>query len=122
MRRTSRLLSLRLASTPSPSTRHLSSVARPIFSAHRIQSQPVRRRLFHASSSTLKGLSPSHEEPEPPKTEAGSSHVAEPAKLTTDEYHDIADQYIDTLVLKLEEMAEDASEKMEVEYSVSSHS
>jgi frataxin-like iron-binding protein CyaY len=38
--------------------------------------------------------------------------------LTTDEYHDLADQYIDTLVLKLEEMAEDAAEKLEVEYSV----
>jgi frataxin-like iron-binding protein CyaY len=38
--------------------------------------------------------------------------------LTTDEYHDLADQYIDALVLKLEEMAEDAAEKLEVEYSV----
>lgn len=37
--------------------------------------------------------------------------------MSTDEYHDIADQYIDTLVLKLEEMAEDVSEKLEVEYS-----
>ena len=48
----------------------------------------------------------------------GAGHVAQPAALTTDEYHDLADQYIDALVLKLEEMAEEAAEKLEVEYSV----
>jgi len=119
MRRTSRLLSIRLSSTHPPTTRHLSSIVRPVFSTSQRQSHALRKRPFHASASTSKGLSPSHEEPETPKTEAAgsSSHVAEPATLTTDEYHTIADQYIDTLVLKLEEMAEDASEKLEVEYS-----
>jgi len=121
MRRSSRLLTHLTSSTyTSPSsTRRLCSLVQPLSKANCTQSQSSRIRPFHVSASVSKGLSPSHEEPEPPKTEStGSSpHAAEPASITTDEYHDIADQYIDTLVLKLEEMAEDASEKLEVEYS-----
>lgn len=117
MRRTSRLLSLRLA--PSR-TGHLSSLARPVLTNNRTPSYPIPRRPYHASTPVSKGLSPSHEDPEPPNNADGeaSSHPAEPANISTDEFHDISDQYIDSLVLKLEEMAEDASEKMEVEYSV----
>jgi hypothetical protein len=68
----------------------------------------------------LRGLSPTSSEPEPPKAQyaGGATHVAEPATITTDEYHGLADQYLDTLVLKLEEMGEETSEKLEVEYSV----
>jgi hypothetical protein len=44
----------------------------------------------------------------------------EPAHIPDSEYHELADQYIDTLVLKLEEMAEEAKNGIEVEYSVGS--
>jgi hypothetical protein len=117
MRRVPRVLSVR----PSPSLpRHTLSIARPLFSCTQTQSHPIRKRPFHASATRSKGLSPTSSEPEPPKGEhaGGAGHVAQPAALTVDEYHDLADQYIDTLVLKLEEMAEDAAEKLEVEYSV----
>jgi frataxin len=120
MRRVPRVLSLRSSPSLPRSARHTLSIARPLFSCTQSQSNPIRKRPFHASATRSKGLSPTSSDPEPPKGEhAGSAgHVAQPAALTTDEYHDLADQYIDALVLKLEEMAEDAAEKLEVEYSV----
>ena len=119
MRRVPRIPSLR----PSPSlprpARHTLPIARPLLSRTQSQSNLIRKRPFHASATRSKGLSPTSSEPEPPRAQyAGAGHVAQPAALTTDEYHDLADQYIDKLVLKLEEMAEDAVEKLEVEYSV----
>jgi len=120
MRRVSRFLSARISITLPRSTRPTTSIARPILSSTQFQTSTIRRQPFHASIARPKGLSPTSEEPEPPKGEkhAGSTaHAAQPATITTDEYHDIADQYIDALVLKLEEMAEDTTEKLEVEYS-----
>lgn len=114
-----RVPSLRPSLSLPRSARHTLSIARPLLSCTQSQSNPIRKRPFHASATRSKGLSPTSSEPEPPKAQyAGAVHVAQPAALTTDEYHDLADQYIDALVLKLEEMAEDAAEKLEVEYSV----
>jgi frataxin len=120
MRRVPRSLSLRTFATLPRSTRHTVSIARPFLASSQAQSYLLRRRPFHASATSWKGLSPTSSEPEPPKGEhAGSAgHVAQPASITTDEYHELADRYIDALVLKLEEMAEESSEKLEVEYSV----
>jgi frataxin len=120
MRRVPRVLSLRPSPSLPRSARHTLSIARPLLSCTQSQSNPIRKRSFHASATRLKGLSPTSSEPEPPKGEhaGGAGHVAQPAALTADEYHDLADQYIDTLVLKLEEMAEEPTEKLEVEYSV----
>jgi frataxin len=120
MRRVPRSLPLWTSPNLPRSTRLFISVSRPLLSSHQPQLR-LPRRPFNASAVDSKGLSPTSTEPEPPKGEhaGGAGHVAQPATLTTDEYHDLADQYIDTLVLKLEEMAEEASEKLEVEYSVS---
>jgi frataxin len=120
IRRVPRVLSLRPSPSLPRSTRHTFAIARPLLSYTQSQSNQTRKRPFHASATRSKGLSPTSSEPEPPKGEhaGGAGHVAQPAALTTDEYHDLADQYIDALVLKLEEMAEEASEKLEVEYSV----
>ena len=41
----------------------------------------------------------------------GATHVAEPATITTDEYHGLADEYLDALVLKLEEMGEETAQR-----------
>jgi frataxin len=111
---------LRTFPAPPRPTRNAISIARPLLSSSPAQSHILRRRPFHASATSSKGLSPTSSEPEPPKGEpaGGAGHVAQPASITTDEYHDLANQYIDALVLKLEEMAEDSSEKLEVEYSV----
>jgi frataxin len=120
MRRVPRVPSLRPSPSLPRSARHTLSIARPLLSCTQSQSNPIRKRPFHASATRSKGLSPTSSEPEPPKAQyaGGATHVAQPAALTTDEYHDLADQYIDALVLKLEEMAEEAAEKLEVEYSV----
>jgi hypothetical protein len=120
MRRAPRVLSLRPSPSLPRSARHTLSTARPLLSCTQSQPNPIRKRPFHASATRSKGLSPTSSEPEPPRAQyaGGAGHVAQPAALTTDEYHDLADQYIDALVLKLEEMAEDVAEKLEVEYSV----
>ena len=119
MRRAPRLLFLRTSHALPRSTCQTISIARPLLPYSHSHSNAIQRHVFHASAIISKGLSPTSSEPEPPKGE-DAGHVAQPASLTTDEYHDIADQYIDTLVLKLEEMAEEASEKFDVEYSVRS--
>ena len=87
--------------------------------------QQLPRRTFHASPCPRKGLSPESEEPQAPQPErdvatGGSHHITEPADISADEYHEIADHYIDELVAELEEMAEDGGKGLEVEYSVRS--
>ena len=47
--------------------------------------------------------------------------MREPANISVDEYHEIADAYIDELVATLEEKAETAGSGYDVEYSVSSY-
>ena len=124
MRRVPRSLPLRILPPLLRSSRRRTiSIAGPLLSCAQAPSRLCRRQPFHVSATSLKGLSPTSSEPEPPKAQyaGGATHVAEPASITTDEYHDLADQYIDALVLKLEEMAEKTSEKLEVEYSVCSH-
>ena len=122
MRRAPRFLSLRASPTLPHSIRQTIPISRQTLPYAQSHSNAIRRHPFHSSAVKPKGLSPTSSDPEPPKGEhAGAAgHVAQPATLTTDEYHDIADQYIDALVLKLEEMAEQVSEKLEVEYSVRS--
>ncbi len=93
-----------------PSPRQLSRFLHPITS----------RRHFHASPQTHKGLQPDSSDPEPPKSHAGDGavHVTEPANITAEEYHEIADEYIDELVSILEEKAEAAGSGYDTEYSV----
>ena len=77
---------------------------------------------FHTTTRTFKGLQPDTDDPEPPSTEAdvagGSAHLAEPADISADEYHEIADEYIDVILGRLEALAEDLGKGLEVEYSV----
>lgn len=72
---------------------------------------------FSTSSVVSKGIQPDSAEPEPPKTEATSGSV-DAAQISDAEYHEIADQYLDTLVLSVEELSESTSDGVEVEYSV----
>jgi frataxin len=86
-------------------------------------SQPLQihkqRQPFSYTHTPRKGLQPDSEDPKPPATEDHVGHHAlEPAQIADSEYHELADQYIDALVLTLEEMAEDAKNGVEVEYSV----
>jgi frataxin len=68
-------------------------------------------------------LDPGTSDPKAPKTQSHpdiDSHTT-PADLSDSEYHEVADTYINALVLALEEKAE-ASSEIEVEYSVRSPS
>jgi len=94
----------------------LTPLLRPLSQSLRI---PAQRRPFSYTYCPRKGLQPDSEDPKPPATEDHSGHHAlEPAHIADSEYHELADQYIDTLVLTLEEMAEDVKNGLEVEYSV----
>src|SRR2546421_1785743 len=101
MRRVPRFLSLRTYTNPPSSTRHSIRTARSFLSYTHTRSSILRRQYFHTSVMRPKGLSPTSTEPEPPRVQfaGGAGHVSEPANPTTDEYHDLAHQYIDALVL-----------------------
>lgn len=78
-------------------------------------------RPFTTYQPSRKGLSPDSSDPKPPNTEDHNvgSGKQEPAHLSDAEYHEIADQYMNTLQLTLEEVADqDAQKGLEVEYSV----
>jgi frataxin len=78
---------------------------------------PVTQRHLSTTQYRSRGLSPDSTDPKPPNPESSPSLAAEPASLSDSEYHEIADQYLNNLVLALEEKAE-SSEGLEVEYSV----
>ena len=111
--RSTRNLSLR----PSSSTSTCLSI-RPS-NAHRLA--PVAYRPLTTTPYRSKGLYPDSSDPKPPKTEPTSKFHSstEPAPISESEYHEIADEYLNKLVLTLEEKAE-ASDGLEVEYAVSS--
>ncbi|KAJ9625945.1 hypothetical protein H2204_010244 [Knufia peltigerae] len=73
------------------------------------------RASFSTSRISYKGILPESSEPQPPKTD--SSHGSSPAQISDAEYHEIADQYLDTLVLALEELSESRTDGLEVEFS-----
>ncbi|KIW18224.1 iron donor protein CyaY [Exophiala spinifera] len=72
-------------------------------------------RTFSTSRVSYKGILPESSEPQPPNTD--SSPGSSPAQITDAEYHEIADQYLDTLVLALEELSESRTDGLEVEFS-----
>jgi frataxin len=76
---------------------------------------PSRSRLYHASSRRY-GMIPGSEKPEAPKTATTS---LEPANIEIEEFHKLADEYLDTLIAKLEQLQEER-EEVDVEYSVCS--
>jgi hypothetical protein len=68
-----------------------------------------------------KGILPDSSDPTPPATEPhhDNSSNTGAAQISDGEYHEIADQYLDTLVLALEELSEKSTDGLEAEYSVS---
>ena len=89
-------------------------------SATRRQSRtsPFTRTLTSSTKYRI-ALTPGSSEPDAPKTEThdDSQTTGSAAELSDGQYHDIADKYINRLLLALEEKAE-ASSDTEVEYSV----
>lgn len=79
-------------------------------------SAPGLTRQFHLSARFRKGISPESSDPEPKSLPEGG-HIAEPAPISTEDYHKIADEFIEGLVHKLEQMQEEKGD-MDCEYSV----
>lgn len=72
-------------------------------------------RNFH-SSVLLRGIMPESENP-PPKQSEESESPTVPTDITTSEFHEHADQYLDELLNRLEEKQEESPD-YDVEYSV----
>lgn len=86
----------------------------------RLAAGPISsRRRFHLSPLSCKGLQPDSSDPQPPNIETaeGTGHLCKAATISVEEYHEIADEYIEDLLLALEEQAEVAQSGYEVEYS-----
>lgn len=73
-------------------------------------------RALSTTSIQYKGITPDSEDPKPSSPEPTSTSV-EPMELTNEQYHEVADLYIDNLVAKLEQIQEER-EDVDVEYSV----
>lgn len=73
-------------------------------------------RGFHLSATFRKGISPESPDPRPESRQEGE-HVAKPAPISTEDYHKAADEYINELVHKLEQLQEEKGD-MDCEYSV----
>jgi frataxin len=73
-------------------------------------------RFFSTTKPSLKGLSPETENPQPKAPESHSA-PAGPADITIQQYDEIADQYLNALIEKLEALQEE-TEEVDVEYSV----
>lgn len=86
-------------------------------SSRRATAPRTQHASFSTSVRTQRGIQPDSAEPATPKTEAHSNNGSA-AQIREDEYHEIADQYLDGLVLALEDMSESSSEGLEVEFSV----
>jgi len=118
--RTSRSILYRTAIRPSSNATRSSANGRITPTRAR---QPLLRP-FSSTSRIHAGLMPDSEDPKEP-TSHNEHHGKEPAQLGDSEYHEIADQYLNSLQLAAEEVSEDSAKQMEVDYSVrrpSSHS
>jgi len=77
-------------------------------------------RFFSTTRPSLKGLSPDTDNPQPTPREA-ESNVSEsasgPANITIEQFHELADTYLELLIEKLE-MLQEETEEVDVEYSV----
>lgn len=106
------------SSLRSPPSDRASSAARlrAITASH---SLPVTtRRPFSTTRQLTKGLSPESAEPAPKEAEtAAYESPSAPAEISVEEYHELADAYLDTLMEKLEALQEER-EEVDVEYSV----
>lgn len=104
-----------------PTRRLSSTVTRNITRTTTPATLRINYRSFSSSQVAQKGLSPESSDPPAPKTQDHSTGTAA-AQLTEAEYHEIADQYMNSLVLALEELADGekgGSEGVEVEFAVS---
>ncbi|EGS23058.1 mitochondrial frataxin-like protein [Thermochaetoides thermophila DSM 1495] len=76
---------------------------------------PIPTRRFLSSSSSLKGITPDNKPRDSSGIEKSPKPATKPADITTAEYHRLADEYLDALLSRLEEL-QDEREDVDVEY------
>lgn len=96
----------KIGNTQSQAAKPLGTPAKPGFG---------NRRPFSSSTAALKGLSPESENPQPKEAEPHAAAKA-PAQLSKEEYDELSDAYMDSLLAKMESMAEEQGD-VDVEYS-----
>jgi frataxin len=78
----------------------------------------LSQRSFSTTVSLKKGIMPDTEDPAKPLTETEQAEpTAAVADITEQEYHEIADEYLDNVVNRFEEI-QDEREDIDVEFSV----
>jgi len=78
--------------------------------------QQFRTQSFSTAHIRAKGLSPETENPQPTEREEVID-AAVPAELSTEEYTELSDIYMDAIVEKMDQLQEER-EGIDVEYSV----
>ena len=74
-------------------------------------------RCFSTSIRSYAGLMPDTHDPQPPQNEP-EEHIKQATEVSEEDYHEHADQYMERIHEKAEQMQE-SREDIEVEYSVS---
>lgn len=82
-------------------------------------------RSFHSTPPARKGIQPDSSDPQPPKAHANNVagaavHITEPSPLTSEQYYEYSEHYLNVLLGELEKVQEEGSD-MEAEYSVCLH-
>ncbi|KAL5323773.1 hypothetical protein ACEPPN_008314 [Leptodophora sp. 'Broadleaf-Isolate-01'] len=76
-------------------------------------------RAFSTSPPAFKGLSPESADPAPKESEPEAyepTSSSAPADISTEDYHELSDAYLNAVIEKLEQLQEE-SEEVDVEYS-----
>ncbi|TLS25096.1 hypothetical protein PpBr36_07016 [Pyricularia pennisetigena] len=94
----------------------LLSTAVPTLRKVNIGPAKLYRSVATATASRRKGIQPESETPEPTDPDESAYVPKTPAPLEESEYHDLADEYLDNVLSKLEDVAEQRPD-VDVEYS-----
>ncbi|KAI9777094.1 MAG: Mitochondrial chaperone Frataxin [Geoglossum umbratile] len=78
------------------------------------QAPTTHRKSIHTTPTTSRAITPDSSTPPAPSTTP--SHIAAPANISIEEYHDLADRFLDSLVVKLEGLSEQRDD-VDVEYN-----
>lgn len=81
-----------------------------------VPSSQSAARCFSTSTWAFKGITPGSADPEPSQPEAQQT-VTEPTPIGEEEYHERAEQFLEEIMLKMEELQE-GRDDVETEYSV----
>ncbi|KAI6823655.1 hypothetical protein KC332_g8648 [Hortaea werneckii] len=105
---------LRQATRAISRARNYPSTTRRLPAFHR--ATPATARCFSAPSMRRAGIMPDTAEPSPSNPEPDAHKVTTPTEISDDEYHELADKYMDHLCERAEQLQE-TREEVDVEFS-----